>query len=680
MGFRTFTVEKQIPELCYVTQQSQCQKVNWEYPMRINLNYITVILSITVLSILTLGMFFMYLDWDFDDAYIVYRIVRNIINGYGWVYNTGESHNASTSVLNTVLITIFTYLTDNIRLSAHIIGGLAILGAGLIGYKLFRDQFGNSIALLLGYFLIRQLGNNLTWGLESNLFVCFMMLFVLLEKYRKNSWPVLGILVLTRPDGMLMVGLKWFKKLIFQKSYSIKGLLIVLIILAPWLIFSLYKFHQIFPDTFSQKVWQGHSGYWGSGPVYLKGLIRYYIISSGLLLKASIVLAVIGMLRMKRDQSHLLYITLFVLLQQLAYIIFNVPMYHWYRALPDFLIAISAIYAIGTFLNNIQNRYQHRFAPVAQRFLHLTPQFRKGLSISVPLLMLIPAVLTLRSSYENPKIDQRDISYTRVINKVDKQYGPGRLAAVEVGSIGFNTDRTIMDICGLTSAKGQFITPERMNIFYGDPPELLLLHNPIWPHEAAIYSDYRFPIVYKLEKSIPDSHFPMQLYVRKGEFDLSNTNEQLSEIYPSYQPDDRFRPNTLKPLSHGIVHMDIINGAIVSYDQLVVHQRPVLFLQGWAVDIQRRQAPANVLILLTHEDGQIYSLRAERQVRKDVAQHLKDNAYTMSGFQANGLTKSLPCGTYSIRVVQEIEGSYYYVELKNRIKIPELNKIAKGSS
>lgn len=616
-----------------------------------------------MLVTLASGIYLNYRQWDFDDAYIAYRIVRNIINGHGWAYNIGESHNPSTSVLNIVLIAAFSCLTGDIRLAAHIIGTVAVLMAGLVGYELFRDKFGNSIGVLVGYLLVRKLGNNFTWGLECNLFIAFLMLFVLFEERRKNSWPLLGVLVLTRPDGILMVGLKWLKKFVSRRQFSAQGLFIVLIILMPWLIFSLHRFHQFLPDTFSQKIWQGHSGYWGTGHVYLSGLIFHYITSSGLLPKTYMLLAVVGMFLMKRDRSHLLYITIFVLLQQLAYTIFNVPMYHWYRALPDFLIVISALYAVGTFLNGIQNRCQHRFASVTHRFPHLMPQFRRGFSLSVPLLMLIPAVLTLRSSYENPKVDQRDSSYTHIIKEVDKLYGQGRLTTMEVGSIGFNTNRTIVDICGLVSEKGQFLTVQRMDVFYSDPPELLLFHDPIWGYEAAIYTDYRFPVVYKLGMKIHDSYLPMQLYVRKDNFDLNNINEQLLEMYPAYQLDTRFNLNTLRPLSDGVVCLDMINAQLVKHGSLPIQDRPVLHLQGWAFDRKRNMVPGDIFILLIHEDGRIYSLRAERYVREDVAVLFKNSDLRMSGFQATGVIISLPRGAYKMVVAQQIQDYYYYVEM-----------------
>ena len=479
---------------------------------------IGIVLSALVLSILAFGKYLMYLQWNIDDAHIVYRIVNNILNGHGWVYNIGEAHNVSTSVSNTVLITLLSYLTEDICLAAHIIGGLAIFGAGLIVYWLFRQHFNNSIALLMGYMLIREMGSNGTWGLEANLFICFILFFVLLEEYRKDSWPLLGIMVLTRPDGMLLIGLKWLKEFITQRSYSVNGILKVLFILAPWAIFSLYQFHQVFPDTFSQKVWQGRSGFWGRFPfVYLYDVIDHYFLSSSLLLKGLVGLAGIGLLLMLRDRSPFLYITFYGLIQKTAYAILNVPVYPWYLALPDVTIHIAALYTLGTLFSMLQKRYAPRATSLNAGFFRFSAQFSKVLSLSVPLILLIPALLALKSGYENPQVDRRDVSYTRIIKSFDTLYGPGRLATLEVGSIGFYTDRTIVDIAGLTSTTGEFVTKERMDIFYSDPPELLLLHDPIWKYEASIYNDYRFPLVYEDGMNFPDPYFPMQLYVRRDD-------------------------------------------------------------------------------------------------------------------------------------------------------------------
>jgi len=67
----------------------------------------TIALSLLVLFMVSFGKFISYLHWDFDDSFIIYRIVNNILQGNGWVYNINENHNPSTSVLNTVLVSAY---------------------------------------------------------------------------------------------------------------------------------------------------------------------------------------------------------------------------------------------------------------------------------------------------------------------------------------------------------------------------------------------------------------------------------------------------------------------------------------------------------------------------------------------------------------------------------------------
>ena len=72
-------------------------------------NYLLLISIVAILS-LTASYFLKFSNWNFDDSYIVYRIVNNILEGNGWVYNIDEPYNASTSILNTILIEVASML------------------------------------------------------------------------------------------------------------------------------------------------------------------------------------------------------------------------------------------------------------------------------------------------------------------------------------------------------------------------------------------------------------------------------------------------------------------------------------------------------------------------------------------------------------------------------------------
>ena len=144
--------------------------------------------------------------------------------------------------------------------------------------------------------------------------------------------------------------LKWLKEFIVKRKLSLMGIVTMIVILAPWAIFSMYKFGQIFPDTFSHKIWQGTSGYWRHVLIELRGLKGHFFYS-GALTMVLLGFGVIGFVFMIKAKSLFLYIICFTIIQQVAYTIFNVPMYHWYYAIPDFAICLSGLYAVGTLLN-----------------------------------------------------------------------------------------------------------------------------------------------------------------------------------------------------------------------------------------------------------------------------------------------------------------------------------------
>ena len=633
---------------------------------RRSLNRIKTLLIIAVLAWLAWGYYQLYLRWSFDDAFIVYRIVRNILEGHGWVYNIGETHNASTSVLHTFLLAILTRDVVNVQQIAHLIGGLAIWGSALLAYALFRRDFGPDWPVLAGAALIVVMGRNGSWGLEVNLFIFLLLLFILLERYEKNSWPLLGLLVLTRPDGALLVGLKWLRQFIADRSYSLLGLAQVGLIMAPWIVYALYHFGRIFPDTMSQKMWQGSSGHWGMGFIYLQGLLNHYILDSSWVTKIALVMAVIALVPLIRERHPLLYLVAFAALQNGAYMVLNVPPYHWYFAYADAALCLTAVYGVGKLALWGWERYMS-VRPLPE----WNARFNFTLGLLLPVGALAVGLLTLQRDKGEVELDFHLTVYAPIMQEIDATYGPGRLATLEVGLLGYNTRREIVDIVGLTTAQGQFTTMDRMDQFYADPPELLLLHAPIWAPERAIVEDYRFPFVYDKVESFYEFQPPMDLYLRRADYNLAGIGDILAETYPAFLPDGRFSVEEIRPLSQGRAHLDHVNGYLAKNHDLIVNQRLLMHIQGWAVDVERRQTPEKVYVLLGHESGVTYTLAANRVQREDVARFLRSPDYMAAGFLAVGLTDQMPSGLYAIAVAQLIEGEWRIATFDNTLLIPD---------
>ena len=453
-----------------------------------------------------------YREWDFDDSYIVYRIVENILDGHGWVYNVGEVHNASTSVLNTVLVLLFARLTGDIPVAAHLVGAVALLGVGIVSYVLARRHLGDALGLVAGYLVVHSLGSSYTWGLEVILFFFLLLLFVLLQHRERLAWAVVGVAALARPDGLLVGACKWVRDAVTRRRPPVLGPLIALAVLAPWIVFSLSTFGQVFPSTLGQKVWQGSSGLWGSGPVYLKAIAQHYVLTGGVVAPLLSCIALYGAVQVLRQRSPLSYLVIFAFLQQTFYAVLNVPGYHWYFAIPDAIRVLLVLHAAGAACARVLRwlREKRRFVPLLR---HGTVAVRYG----CPLVLVGISTLGLIQAFDRPERDVRDTLYQQIGNTLNTEFGPGRLGVTEVGTLGYMTRRTMVDIVGLTSDRGHFTSPERMDDFYADPPELLLLRTSTWRIEKAIRSDARFRTVYRHERDFePGGFHGMSLFVRKS--------------------------------------------------------------------------------------------------------------------------------------------------------------------
>ncbi|MCB0318544.1 MAG: hypothetical protein KDD56_07285, partial [Bdellovibrionales bacterium] len=437
-------------------------------------------LIIFLLAFVCVTQYLQFAQWNFDDGYIVFRIVKNLLAGNGWAYNIGEQHNASTSALNTIVLYLSSLVTKDIILSAHILGTLWIFIAGLASFFIFHKRHLLVSSALAAYLTIQHLSWNYTWGIETNFFIAVFLLFILLEANQKNSWPLIAILILIRPDAFILAAIKFLFDFYKERTIPFRSRVVFVIILLPWFVFSIAKFGQIFPDTLKEKMWQGQSGFWGNGLIYAKALVLNFYPKSTLQFIISI-LALPGVFLAIKNKSKLNYFYAFSILQQIAYIILNVPGYHWYFTTINFSLLLSALESLCAILEILPKRSLKIFNPL------------------IALAIIIHSAFDLNNALKLPAKDVRDASYidaAEVINSSDLK--PGSLAVVEVGTLGFYINRKIIDMVGLTSTNPEFISGEYNETFFNDKlPQLVVLHDPIWPHERAIYEDIRFQLYYK---------------------------------------------------------------------------------------------------------------------------------------------------------------------------------------
>lgn len=586
-----------------------------------------------LLGALCIWAFLAYKNWHFDDALIVDRIVHNLVHQGEWSYNLGEKLNASTSVLNTLLVAALSVGGFfPVLISSHLVSAVSIFIAGWFLYKnVFKDipkflSIGASCAAVL------SLSLNSTWGLESNLFIALSLLALSLHPGSISWGLAYGAVILSRPDGALLFaihfGLTWYSK----RKFPILGIIGVFIPLVPWLIFSQITFGSPFPDTLANKVWQGRSGYWGHGYIYLKAIIEH-VSNLGAVWLIAIPFSIIGLVGLVRSKSTFLILALFAIAQQSVYVVLNVPGYHWYFTLMDFVAVTLSLHGLCNLVSLV---IPHNSA------------------ILFPIFVSLFGGVTYLGWSVGERIDSRDQAYKETTNLIkEKGLDVNSIALIEVGTIGFHLMNTkIIDLLGLTSLNPQYITQENLDRFFDSSPSLIVLHEPVWHFESAIYNDLRFRLRYEKIGASGDPPFTTAVYMkRQGE--VPSVKEYIDRNYKAFRSvdGDEFLPKNTSTKALCIV--DLINGTLATGSEIQSQKGPLTF-KGWAVVNGEAKLSENVSIVLTSEGGETFEVPAPRHDRPDVASHLNQPGFGSAGFGIDAHTLGLSEGSYKVSLVQKL--------------------------
>lgn len=624
------------------------------------------VLAVTTIALYTAALVIRWLDADLDDALIVYRMAGNLVNGLGWCFNEHDVFNPSTSVLNPLLIAAIGSLVGEIRIAAHMLSGLWIFLSALLTRRLFYPHFSDPWATLSGLGVAHLLAALYVWGLETSFFVFLLFLFVWLEEKGRNVWPVSGLLVLARPDGLVIAGLKWIRSLVVQRSWSPAGLMQLTAVVAPWVVFSLVRFGRPFADTLQRKVWQGQSGYWGHGRVYLQGLLDL-LFHSGPWNTLLFLGALPGVWLMVKKRSVLLYLVGFSAVQQLFYLFLNVPAYHWYFAVLRLTLLVCGLYAAGWAVTSLSSLLQRTAAGRLNRYLSAC------CTAMIPAL-LVCSILSIGWAANHRVRDIRNECYRKLIEAIDRECPDGDLAALEVGALGFYTDRTIVDLTGLTSSRGEFITGARNDLFFADPPMIVVLHAPPWHFEEALALDPRFGFLYPVERNhlhggmgfnwflLDRNRVPIQSVVYEG------------HLSAAYQPLRRSGSAPAGPgnrVSDEFCRLDSVNGRWVE-GLPEIRVSGAAHFKGWAVDPDREEMSPRVRIELMSKDQGPFGFPCGRTERKDVRDKFNEDRCLLAGFEGAVSLLDLPPGRYGIGVVQQWEHGRSRHEVKTVLVVEEV--------
>jgi arabinofuranosyltransferase len=274
--------------------------------------HILVFTFILIFIILTsLALFAYYLPYE-DDAYILLKYSRNIVNGCGFVWNCGEKPvEGFTSFLFQMILVITEKLGWTSPLRSGWLGIFFSTITLIIVWKLTRflgDQQIITDLITIGGLVISPIFMKWTTsGLDTPLYSCLVVSLAfcyLLYKQGKCSPIIVGfiffLIALARPEGIIMVALTllfdFCLKLYRREKLSSFFVMVwfFLIFFLPYYAWRWHVFEYPFPNTYYAKTGAGFVQFIGGLTYVGKSMVNIFPIA---LIPVIIFLAVNGLFK-----------------------------------------------------------------------------------------------------------------------------------------------------------------------------------------------------------------------------------------------------------------------------------------------------------------------------------------------------------------------------------------------
>jgi len=309
---------------------------------------ILTIATTASVTIVILLMSYVYWDVQQDDSYIFYSYAKNIVNGQGYVFNSGERVNATTSPLYTLLLSsgylFFRFLPFvTIPLIGHFISVISLFTLCWFLMQSFNSEKDSLFPFVLPLVFLTIPLLPAAIGMETflTLMLATMCIYFYVQDRLLATSLACSCAVLARPDMVLLVAvLVGYDFIRYRRLPGIKLVTVFLLPVLVWFTLSLVYFGDPLPTSLAAKLAQTEAGLWGKGWVFFNELWTVFLGCGKNEPRAILVtLVIIGLIVfiIKRKQwsifRHAAFhlILLWNLLYLLVYgVILNAPGYGWY--------------------------------------------------------------------------------------------------------------------------------------------------------------------------------------------------------------------------------------------------------------------------------------------------------------------------------------------------------------
>jgi arabinofuranosyltransferase len=314
-----------------------------------------IYLVLPYLALLYLSLF--HFDFILDDPFISFRYARNLLDGFGPVFNAGERVEGYSNFLWIILLMPFMKLGINPVIASKLLGlffgMLAIYYAYGLSLLVFVDNpqkhnvafYSSAVTGFSWYFSLWCVG-----GLETSLFAFLILLAIYLFvrcDYLGGSfdWSFvpLALAGMTRPEAPLFFVVFFFVKLflLVKKHRRIKSIVIwaagLTVVYGSYFAWRAFYYGQFLPNSYYAKTLGGTQQYL-LGARYL----RAFLMSQGRIFLLLFTLSLFGLSRLLLKNSAIRLVLLF-LSGYLAFIVYAGG--DWMAGF-RFLAQVQPIYAV----------------------------------------------------------------------------------------------------------------------------------------------------------------------------------------------------------------------------------------------------------------------------------------------------------------------------------------------
>ncbi len=380
----------------------------------------------------------------FDDAFITYRYAAHLQDGLGLVYNPGEWVLGTTAPLYAILLGALSRLGPTVEWWGHWVSVAAWVVSAWTALALFRQHERPAAGAVAALFLaVLPLGVP-TLGMETATLLALLLL---------SAWawtgdrPVLAPLfsvlaVLTRLDAGLLVALLFAARSLSRRRILWRQALLSAALALPWFAYATWRYDSPLPNSVLAKVNQNQLMEVSGSVSFIAQFARHLTDGSPLLAVAIVVALAVGLYVIVRYACAWWWLPAWVILYIGTYTALNVAStFPWYFVPPLAGFALTAALGLGHLLGDSVA------APVRPRATLLRAV--GGLACAGVILFFHGRGALADSLSDRPGYlpEYREAGAWLAAN-TDPM---ARVAAIEIGVIGYLSGRPILDTMGLVS-------------------------------------------------------------------------------------------------------------------------------------------------------------------------------------------------------------------------------------